>query len=122
MELRLSSLPKTWIFDLDGTLVVHNGYLTGKDQLLPGVKELFDKIPKEDYILILTARSEKYIEQTESFLRQYGLRYNSILSGIPVGERILFNDSKLSGLPMAYAVNQKRDSGCDLDFIIDKNL
>lgn len=122
MELRLSSLPKTWIFDLDGTLVVHNGYLTGKDQLLPGVKELFDKIPKEDYILILTARSEKYLEQTESFLRQCGLRYNSILSGIPVGERILFNDSKPSGLPMAYAVNQKRDSGCNLDFIIDKNL
>lgn len=122
MELQLSSLPKTWIFDLDGTLVVHNGYLTGKDQLLPGVKELFDKIPKEDCILILTARSEKYLKQTESFLRQCGLRYNSILSGIPVGERILFNDCKPSGLPMAYAVNQKRDSGCDFNFIIDKSL
>mgnify|MGYP005763075515 CR=1 FL=1 len=122
MELRLSSLPKTWIFDLDGTLVVHNGYLTGKDQLLPGVKELFDKIPKEDYILILTARSEKYLKQTESFLRQCGLRYDLILSGIPVGERILFNDCKPSGLLMAYAVNQKRDSGCDLNFMIDKNL
>ena len=25
-ELILSTLPKTWIFDLDGTLVKHNGY------------------------------------------------------------------------------------------------
>ena len=122
MELRLSPLPKTWIFDLDGTLVVHNGYLSGKDLLLPGVKELFDKIPEEDYVLILTARAENYLEQTENFLHQCGLRYNSILSGIPVGERILFNDCKPSGLPMAYAVNQKRDCGCDLNFVIDKKL
>ena len=25
-ELVLSTLPKTWVFDLDGTLLKHNGY------------------------------------------------------------------------------------------------
>ena len=31
----LSPLPKTWILDLDGTLVKHNGYKTdGRDSLL----------------------------------------------------------------------------------------
>ena len=39
-KMILSTLPKTWIFDLDGTLVKHNGYLLdGADTLLDGVKE-----------------------------------------------------------------------------------
>jgi hypothetical protein len=34
-EIRLSPMPKTWILDLDGTLVVHNGpYILGRDVLL----------------------------------------------------------------------------------------
>lgn len=32
MELKLSTLRKTWIFDLDGTLVVHNGYREDGDR------------------------------------------------------------------------------------------
>ena len=33
--LSLSKLPHTWILDLDGTIVKHNGYkLDGKDSLL----------------------------------------------------------------------------------------
>ena len=56
-ELILSTLPKTWIFDLDGTLLKHNGYkLDGKDTLLDGVKEYLDELPKEDKIIILTSR------------------------------------------------------------------
>ena len=38
-DLILSTLSKTWIFDLDGTLLKHNGYKTdGEDSLLEGVK------------------------------------------------------------------------------------
>ena len=44
-----SNLNKTWIFDLDGTLVIHNGYKCGEDTLLPGIKEFFDET-----LLILT--------------------------------------------------------------------
>ena len=45
--LTLSTLPKTWIFDLDGTLLKHNGYKTdGHDTLLDGVKEYLDGIPE----------------------------------------------------------------------------
>ena len=37
MELVMSTLPKTWILDLDGTLVKHNGYkMDGEDSLLKG--------------------------------------------------------------------------------------
>ena len=39
-KLILSTLPKTWVFDLDGTILKHNGYkLDGEDTLLKGVKD-----------------------------------------------------------------------------------
>ncbi len=106
----LSTLPKTWIFDLDGTLVKHNGYkIDGKDTLLDGAKEKIDAIPESDYILILTSRTDEYREMTVSFLEEKDIRYNEILFNMPMGERILVNDRKPSGLDMAIALNVDRD-------------
>ena len=121
-NLKLSSLPKTWIFDLDGTILVHNGYKNGGDRILPGVKEFFDKIPETDYILILTARKEEVLESSIKFLKDNGIRYNEILADIPFGERILLNDMKDSGLKTAYAINLKRDEGLDFSVDVDENL
>ena len=121
-NLKLSSLPKTWIFDLDGTILVHNGYKNGGDRILPGVKEFFDKIPENDYILILTARKEEVLESSIKFLKDNGIRYNEILADIPFGERILLNDMKDSGLKTAYAINLKRDEGLDFSVEVDENL
>ena len=60
-DFPLTDLSKGWILDLDGTLVVHNGYKTGKDTILPGVKEFFEKnIKPEDYVLIISARFSKF--------------------------------------------------------------
>lgn len=110
-ELSLSTLPKTWIFDLDGTLLKHNGYkLDGKDTLLDGVKEYLDELPKEDKIIILTSRLEEYGEMTIEFLREQEIRFDQILFEMPMGERILVNDRKPSGLDMAVALNLERDS------------
>ena len=109
-ELILSTLPKTWIFDLDGTLVKHNGYkLDGKDTLLPGAKEYLDALPEKDFVLILTSREDRYLEMTVDFLRENGIRYDTILFGMPMGERIVVNDRKPSGIEMAVAVNLERD-------------
>ena len=45
-NLVLSTLPHTWIFDIDGTLVKHNGYMTPEgDTLLDGVAEFLASIP-----------------------------------------------------------------------------
>ena len=110
-ELILSTLPKTWIFDLDGTLLKHNGYkLDGKDTLLDGVKEYLDELPKEDKIIILTSRLEEYGEMTIEFLREQEIRFDQILFEMPMGERILVNDRKPSGVDMAVALNLERDS------------
>lgn len=108
--LILSTLPKAWIFDLDGTLVKHNGYkIDGKDTLLDGVREYITSIPPEDYILILTSRTDEFREMTLSFLEDNGIRYDEILFNMPMGERIVLNDRKPSGIDMAVAVNVDRD-------------
>ena len=106
----LSTLPKTWMFDLDGTLLKHNGYkIDGHDTLLDGVKEYISGIPEQDYILLLTSRTEEVRDLTISFLRENGIRYDQILFNIPMGERIVVNDRKPSGIDMAFAVNSDRD-------------
>ncbi|MDE7477669.1 MAG: HAD family acid phosphatase [Lachnospiraceae bacterium] len=109
-KLILSTLPKTWIFDLDGTLLKHNGYITdGIDTLLVGAKEYIDKLPREDKIVIFTSRTDEYKERTIQFLLEQGIRYDEILFNMPMGERIVVNDKKPSGLNMAVAVNIDRD-------------
>ena len=48
-KLILSTLAHTWILDLDGTIVKHNGYkLDGTDTLLEGAKEFLEDIPEKD--------------------------------------------------------------------------
>lgn len=109
-SLVLSTLPKTWIFDLDGTLLKHNGYkLDGTDTLLDGVKEYLESISDEDKILIFTSRTEEYRQMTLDFLKENQIRFDKILFNMPVGERIVVNDRKASGLDMAVAMNVDRD-------------
>lgn len=122
-NLILSPLAHTWIFDFDGTLVVHNGYKTGPDEWLPGALEFLKSIPGEDVIIILTAREKAAREKTETFLRDSGVRYNYLFFEIPMGERILLNDDKPSGLPCAYAIRPRRNQGlAHLKLVIDNNL
>ena len=108
--LVLSTLPKTWLFDLDGTLLKHNGYkINGVDTVLPGVREYINSIPAEDMIIILTARTDAYKQMTIDFLAEQGIRYDEILFNMPMGERILINDRKPSGLDMSVAINLDRN-------------
>ena len=111
MELEMSSLPKTWLLDLDGTLVKHNGYkIDGRDSLLSGANELLSQIRDEDYVIIVTSRKLEYKGITEQFLQDNNIRYDHIIYEAPYGERILINDNKPSGLKMAYAIDTDRDN------------
>mgnify|MGYP000687373328 FL=1 len=123
MSLVLSPLPKTWIFDVDGTIVRHNGYLTEKgDELLPGVRDFFAQIPDNDMIILLTARRREFVSKLREFLKGQGIKFDYILSDIPQGERILINDVKPSGLKTALSVNKVRDAPLDIIFEIDESL
>lgn len=121
--LTLSSLGHTWILDLDGTIVKHNGYkIDGHDTFLEGAKEFLYSIPDGDMIIFLTSRKMKYKELTESFLKDNDVRYDHIIYEAPYGERVLINDRKPSGLDMAYSVNVARNSNTEIQYAIDGNI
>lgn len=120
--MKLSNLAKTWLFDVDGTIVKHNGHLNGGECLLHGVREFFSAIPCEDKVILLTARKKGEIRALRRFLRKNGVRFDEIISDLPNGERILINDKKPSGLKTAHAVNKARDSALKLRVEIDLNL
>ena len=121
--LVLSPLPKTWILDLDGTLVRHNGYKTdGHDTLLDGAREFMASIGTADMVIIVTSRTEDCAAETEGFLRGNGIRFDRIIYSAPYGERILVNDDKPSGLPMAVAVRKRRDGAEFPRISVDENL
>lgn len=122
-KLILSSLGHTWILDLDGTILKHNGYKdSGGDTFLPGARQFINELPESDFIVFITSRSILYKEKTEEFLHANGIRFNIIIYNAPYGERILINDSKPSGLKMAYAINKKRDTGEFCEYKIDKEV
>jgi hypothetical protein len=82
-----------------------------------------DQIAWNDFVIILTARPDELRGATESFLKENGIRYNEIIFNIPIGERILFNDGKPSGLKTAYAIECERDGGLEnIDITVDDAL
>lgn len=121
-RLTLSPLRHTWILDFDGTLVIHNGYKTGEDAWLPGALDFLKSIPETDLVIILTAREKAAREKTEKFLKDWNVKYDKIIFDVPMGERVLVNDNKPSGLKCAYAVNPVRNEGPNLEIFIDSNL
>ena len=123
--LNLSTMPKTWIFDIDGTMVKHNGHMSKNgDSLLAGVKTFFDNnVRDEDYILILTARDQKYKMETVDFLKKSKIRFNKIIFSLPAGERIIINDTKPAGMITAHAVPVERDEGLSSTCVVfDKEV
>lgn len=121
--IKLSRLGHTWIFDLDGTIVKHNGYkIDGYDTLLDGAKEFLKQIPEKDMIIFLTSRTDEVMQQTKMFLHNNEIRYNVIINNVPYGERILVNDMKPSGLITALAFNSSRDKFFNTIFEEEKEL
>jgi 23S rRNA G2445 N2-methylase RlmL len=122
-KLTLSSLGHTWILDLDGTVVKHNGYkIDGHDTFLDGAKDFLDSIPKDDMVIFITSRIVEYKEITENFLAINGIKYDYIIYNAPYGERILINDNKPSGLKTAHSINIERNEFCNIELEIKTEL
>ena len=122
-EIRVSTLPKTWILDLEGTIVKHNGYkIDGYDTFLDGAEEFLHNIPEKDMVVFITSRQDDCIAQTEEFLKEHQIRYNHIIYNAPYGERILINDQKPSGLNMAISLSPARNQCCTEHFVEDPSL
>ncbi len=122
-DLRLSALPKTWLVDIDGTILKHNGYkIDGFDSLLSGVSEFFKHLNEQDFVILLTARKQSELKNLKAFLRKNQIRFDKIITDLPFGERILINDTKPSGLKTAFAINKQRDEKLKIKVKIDEKL
>ena len=121
--ISLSPLTHTWILDIDGTIVKHNGYIIdGVDTLLPNASEFVSSIPESDMIIFITSRKLQYREATLEFLQKNNIRYDHIIFEAPYGERILLNDRKTSGLAMSLALNIDRDILPEISINIDNDI
>ena len=105
------NLGHTWIIDVDGTIAEVNQYPYDNDKLLPGVKEMWEKIPSKDMVIIMTAREESVRDKTLAFIDSHGLPYERAIFGVHHGERSLVNDNKQDRLKTAIAWNVKRNKG-----------
>ena len=110
-ELVMSPLGHTWLIDLDGCVLSHNGHLSGKDRVLESARDFLATLPATDKIILLSARDESFRKTTSAFLTREGIRFDLMIFGLPHGERILINDKKPSGLDTAIAINLIRDLG-----------
>lgn len=121
--IEVSSLPKTWILDLDGTIFQHNGYkIDGQDSLLEDINTLLNQIKDDDMVIFITSRNFSLQDITEKMLRDNGIRYDHIIYNAPYGERIIINDKKPSGLKTALSINTTRNVACDINFLVNMNL
>lgn len=88
---------KTWFIDVDGTLFEHRTNVeldSGvEDVLLPGAKELLDKISNDDMVVITSARMPHHKQQTINSFERFDLRYDTFIFGLGNGVRIVINDA-----------------------------
>ena len=109
--------PRTFIIDLDGTIVLHNGYKTTGDTLLPNVRSFWKSISPADVVIITTARSSTFRKDVVDFLAQNAIRFDYLIMDLPTGMRVLINDRKPDGSCTAKAVNLVRDVGFPISVI-----
>lgn len=107
--------------DVDGTILKQydedfTDMLKRTPEILPGVRDQFNKWSKNDYLIILTtARPESSRQRTEEQLREVGLFWHYLIMNYPNAPRYLINDLHPSNLqePRAIAINLHRNKGME---------
>jgi hydroxymethylpyrimidine pyrophosphatase-like HAD family hydrolase len=112
----MNAKQKTFLIDIDGTLVKHKGDLhrmiTEEPEALPNVVEKFLQWRKDGhYIVLTTARAQGARYATEKQLAKLGIFYDRLIMGLTNGARVLINDTKPDGTETAFAYSIERDSG-----------
>ena len=116
MKLEMPANRKTYLLDIDGTLIRHKNNLAdmirGDMDVLDGtVEKLLQWRMGGHYIILTTARPEGVRSSTEKQLHAAGIFYDQLVMGLPTGPRVIVNDIKPDGMETAHAVNIVRDTG-----------
>ncbi len=115
--LSYKSTFRTLFVDIDGVLVKNSSeHFDPKwgttEAITKNVKHLMDlRSNGRTQIILTTARSEKFSNQTEKQLKECGIEYDSIVYGLLHSKRLVINDfSKTNPYPSCEAYNVPRDS------------
>ena len=117
---------KTWFIDIDGTIVKHMGdddienlisEKKGRSHLyekaIPKSVKFINNLPKDDVVVLTTARSPSTEQHTLKMLKRFKVRYDKIIFDLNPGPRYLINDTYENNLT-AYSINVKRDKGIEM--------
>ena len=104
--------------DIDGTLLKHSNHSDcdfDKTEMCTGYQKLARWRQEGHKIILTTARSEKYREETDAFLNFLGIKYDEMVMGLPAGPRVIINDRKPSKkfTRSAKAMEISRDQGIE---------
>lgn len=108
---------KTYIFDLDGTIIEHQPPAHRGEPMrpLPNSIETLKSIRNEGHsMILLTARPLECYSETTSGLAKLGILdyFDDVIYNVGSGERVLVNDLKPeSDLPTARSINLIRNQG-----------
>lgn len=118
----------TLFVDLDGVLVLNSGqYRTPYWGTTGGIEENIAVLNRlhetgKVHIVITTARKEEYREATVEQLNRVGMRYDSIIFGLPHGKRIVVNDYAPSNpFKSCDSINIRRNS-TDLKEMLEDSI
>jgi len=117
---------KTWFIDIDGTIVKHMGdddieklIIEKKERshlyekAIPKSVKFINDLPKEDVVVLTTARNPLTEQHTLKMLKRFKVRYDKIIFDLNPGPRYLINDIYKDNLT-AFSINVKRDKGIEL--------
>ena len=116
-------------FDIDGVLLKHNDNSTNDVEknlpLIDNIKILKDLKKENHKIILTTARSKKYRPGLENLLKELGVPYDELVTGLASGPRILINDRKPSKpfTPQANSIENHRNEflSFNINNILNKN-
>ena len=108
---------KTYIFDIDGVMLVNYGKYGSKNwsNTFEPIEENFSLVKKlsdeGNEIIFMTSREEEYLTKFKDSLLERGIKYKTILFGCNHNKRILVNDfAPTNPYPSCESVSIKRNS------------
>lgn len=117
MKLGKAELPHTFLLDIDGCILKHQGTISRMITELPvATKEAIEAIDhlisKGHIIILTTGRPASCKKQTKKQLRLLGISYHQLVMGVGIGARVIVNDLRPGDdNPTAAAICLTRDEG-----------
>jgi len=100
--------------DLDGCIVIHNynADTTPDIVIADSMEKLLQWRKNNYYIVLTTGRPKKHVKRIlKIFKNEYGFCFDYIITNLPVGKRILINDTSSSGEIRSFSFAPERNVG-----------